>query len=194
MSAPERWSCSKTPKGLFQGTIKFRPAYEYTESKLTSTTHTLVKNSNDFMLASLSPESYLWVLRRKNSLLCLPDGFDKPHWYPGCFWQPACTVYLLLDNYFLQVKCSQVFKGSSLFQKENCPSARVAEKLDCGCPARCTVPSSQYQRKRHTCQKIFVSAIQETHLSNDAYFQTNNLRPENQCPTDTRKTQTMFFK
>lgn len=37
------------------------------------------------------------------------------------------------------------------------------------------------------CQKIFISVIQTMHLSNDVYFQNNNLRLENQGPTDIRK-------
>lgn len=40
-----------------------------------------------------------------------------PYWYPGCSWQPACSVYLLLNNYFLQVKCSLVFKSALYFTK-----------------------------------------------------------------------------
>lgn len=62
--------------------------------------------------------SRIWVENvKEEKTLTLTARWVMPYWYPGCSWQSACYVYLLLNNYFLQVKCSQVFKSALCFTK-----------------------------------------------------------------------------
>lgn len=134
------------------------------------------------------------VNEKKKLKLWLPDGWVVPYWYPGCSWQSACYVYLPLNNYFLQVKCSQVFKSALCFTKITVHLLRQLSN-------RAVIPATNaawlLQHQTEEWQKIFASAIQTTHLNNYIYIGNNNLRLENHWPPShwyQKSSSTMMFK
>lgn len=101
--------------------------------------------------------SRIWAVnvKEKKPYLWLPDRWVVPYWYPGCSWQPACSAYLPLNNYFLQVKCSLVFKSALCFTKITVHLFRQLSNLTI-IPAMDAVLLLLHQRQRNDKRSLLV--------------------------------------